>query len=103
MANKIKLDFSELTNLESKNKFHELECELEVILPGDKGIISYPYVLIKGEMDFNYEYSEIRDRIGSLIAVKKLNKISISSEGRITILPKDGILYTISNLTKRKR
>lgn len=95
MANKIKIDFSEFTNLKSINKFHELECELEVILPGDKGTISYPYVLIKGEMDFHYEYSEIRDRIGSFIATHKPNKITISSEGRITILPKDGILYTI--------
>jgi hypothetical protein len=96
MANKIKLDFSEVTNLESINKFHELECELEVILPGDKGTISYPYALIKGEMDLLYEYREIRDGIGSFIVAHELNKISISSEGRITILPKDGILYTIS-------
>ena len=94
MKNKIKVDLSEFTDYSLVKTFGGNEFELEVVLPKGKGRIIYPKVVLDGQVTCQYDYKEVRDVIGTVIAKEKLNKIKILSEVNVSILPKNGVLYT---------
>lgn len=94
MKNKIKVDHSEFTDDSLVKTFGGNEFELEVVFPKGKGRIIYPKVVLGVQVTCQYDYKEVRDAIGAVIAKSKLNKIKIFSEVDVSILPKNGVLYT---------